>query len=301
MLLWLLTLASFFVAAVAPGDAVGTVLRMDTVATTDADLAQAREALGLNDPLPVRYGRYVAGLLQGDLGTSMVTGRAVSTELASALPATALLAGTTLVFTAVVVVALGFLAARFHGTVVDGLVMAVCYVGASVPTFWLGLVLIDLFAVRVHLLPASGWRGGAGLVLPVAALVFAIAPPFVKIFRARYLEIESEEFVRAARARGVRERLIARRHITRGSLIPVITMLGVSLGHLLSGSVVAEAVFGLPGMGRLAVEAAARRDYAIIQGFVLVVGVAVIAVTVLVEVACRVVDPSLRLKEVERS
>lgn len=297
----LLTMASFLVTAVGPGDAAQSVLRIDTVATSQADLEAARSALGLHDPIPVRYLRYVQGLAHGDLGTSVMTGRPVATELAAALPATGILAGVTLLVTAVTVVLLGFLAARFHGTAVDRLIMACCYVGASVPTFWLGLVLIDLLAVRVHLLPSSGWHHGTGLVLPVAALTVAIAPPFIKIFRARYLELSGEEFVRAARARGIPGRLIARRHITRGALIPVVTMLGVSLGSLLSGSVVAEAVFGLPGMGRLAVEAATRRDYAVIQGFVLVVGAAVIVVTALVELACRLIDPSARLQEAERT
>ena len=297
---WLLTIASFFIVALAPGDAVLSVLRIDDVAVSKSELEATRERMGLNDPLIVRYWHYLEGLLRGDMGTSVMTGKPVSYEISKALPASAILSGVSLLVTALVVVLLGWLAARYRNTWVDKIIMWFCYLGASIPAFWLGLLLITMFAVKVKLLPSSGWHNGAGLVLPVICLVVAIAPPFVKMFRNRYVEINAEDYVRAARMRGVPERNVVLRHVTRGSLIPVVTMLAVSLGSLLSGSVVIEVVFGLPGMGRLAVEAIARRDYAVIQGFVLVVGIAILVIMAFVDGLCRMIDPSIKIKEQER-
>lgn len=298
--LWLISLASFLIVALAPGDAALSLLRVDDVAMSRSDIDAFRQEMGFNDPLYLRYWNYLGGLIRGDLGTSTMTGRPVAEELFKALPATFILAGFSLVFTFILVIGLGCLAARFRGSWIDRAVMALCYVGASVPTFWLGLLLISLFAVRVNILPASGWHDGMGLVLPVFCLGVAIAPPFIKIFRNRFVEVSQEDFIRAARSRGIRESEIIRKHIIRGSLISVVTMLAVSLGSLLSGSVVVEVVFGLPGMGKLAVEAIARRDYAVIQGFVLIVGVTILIVMLIVDALNRLIDPSIRLKERER-
>ncbi|WP_080795308.1 ABC transporter permease [Corynebacterium pacaense] len=298
--LWLISIAAFLIVALAPGDAALSLLRVDDVAMSRTEIEAFRNDMGFNDPLHVRYWDYLTGLLHGDLGTSAMTGEPVLQELLKALPATFILAGLSLLFTAVLVLGLGFLAARYRGGWVDRVVMGLCYFGASIPTFWLGLVLISLLAVRIKVLPASGWHGGTGLILPVLCLGVAIAPPFIKIFRNRFVEVSQEDFVRAVRSRGVRESEIVRRHIIRGSLISVVTMLAVSLGSLLSGSVVVEVVFGLPGMGKLAVEAVTRRDYAVVQGFVLLVGVAILIVMLLVDGLNRLIDPSIRLKERER-
>ncbi|MEL4356720.1 MULTISPECIES: ABC transporter permease [unclassified Luteococcus] len=294
--IWFLTVVSFLVVALAPGDAALSVLRVDTIAHSQAEIAAYRAQLGLDDPLLVRYWRYLSGLLRGDLGMSVMTGQTVAHELGEALPATALLALSSITVTLVLVVTLGTLAATHPDTWIDRLVSAGCYLGASMPTFWLGLLLIQWFAVDLRLLPASGWRGGAGLVLPCAALAVAIAPPFIKLFRNSFQETQHRDFVRSARARGVPERVLRRAHVLRASLIPVVTMMGVSLGSLLSGSVVVEAVFGLPGVGKLAVEAVTRRDYAVIQGFILVIGIAIIGINLLVDLSYRWISPEVRLK-----
>lgn len=294
--MWMLSIAGFLLVAFAPGDSAMSLLRVDEVAVSQEDIAALRDELGVDDPLLVRYWDYMSGLARGDLGTSVMTGKPVAGELAAALPATAILAGASLAVTAVVVLVLGWLAARYRGSVVDKAVMGLCYLGASIPTFWLGLLLLALLAVRIPILPASGWHNGAGLILPVVCLSVAIAPPFVKIFRNGYVEVSGRDYVRAARARGIPESRIAVRHIVRGSLIPVVTMLAVSLGSLLSGSVVVEVLFGLPGMGKLAVEAVTRRDYAVIQGFILVIGVAILLVMLAVDLLNRRIDPSIRLR-----
>lgn len=295
-MLWIITVVSFLVVALAPGDAALSVLRVDTVALSQAEIAAYRAQLGLDDPLIARYGRYLAGLLHGDLGTSAMTGRPVAHEIAGALPATLNLAAASLALTFVLVIALGTPAALHRGTWIDRAVSLFCYVAAAMPTFWLGLLLIQWFAVQVRLLPASGWHGGLGLILPTVSLAAAIAPPFIKIYRESYTETRQRDFVRSARARGIPDSVIRFRHVLRGSLIPVVTVMGVSLGSLLSGSVVVEAVFGLPGMGKLAVEAVTRRDYGILQGFILVVGIAVLCINQLVDLSYRLISPEVRFK-----
>lgn len=296
LMVWVITLPSFLIVALAPGDAALSMLRVDTVALSQSEIQSYREQMGLTDPLPVRYWHYLTGLLHGDLGTSVMTGQPVAAEIAQTLPATLLLAGSALALTFVLVILLGTVSAAFRGGWPDRAVSMFNYVAASMPTFWLGLLLIQWFAVDLDLLPASGWHQGLGLVLPTVSLAAAIMPPFIKIYRQSYGETVNKEFVRSARSRGVPFGIIRSRHVLRGSLIPVVTMMGVSLGSLLSGSVVVEAIFGLPGMGKLAVEAVTRRDYGVIQGFVLVIGLAVLAINLLVDLSYRLISPEVRLK-----
>ncbi|AKE41021.1 putative oligopeptide transport system integral membrane protein [Corynebacterium kutscheri] len=292
--LWILTIASFGIVYLAPGDPVLKLLRIDEVAVTQEEIAALREELGFNDNILIQYARYLGGLLQGDLGTSAITSKPVITELTQALPATFILSIVSLAVTILVVLFSGTVAALFRRRLPDKIIMAGCYLGSAMPTFWLALVLINLFAVKWGILPASGWKGGKGLWLPVICLVVAIAPPFIKIFRNRFVEISDMGFIRSARTRGVSERLIIAKHITRGSLIPVITMLAVSFGSLLSGSIVVEIVFSLPGVGMLTMDAITNRDYAVIRGVILLVGIAIVLIMQLSDLLCRLVDPSLR-------
>lgn len=298
--LWIISLVSFAIVEVAPGDAAMSLLRIDTVAVTVEQVEALRQEMGLNDPIYQKYGRYMGNLLRLDLGDSIMTGRPVIAELSRTFPSTFLLAGTSLSLMVIMVVILGSLAARYAGTWIDKLSTGFCLLGASIPTFWLGLLLIDLFAVRLHLLPAVGLDGGKGLILPSLSLAVAIAPPFVKIFRNSLIECSQQDYIRAARSRGLSETRIFCRHILKGSLIPVVTILGVSLGSLLGGSVVVEVIFGLPGVGKLAIEAVTRRDYAIIQGFVLSVGVLIFLINLTVDLSYRYLNPAISLKEAER-
>ncbi len=298
--LWILSVVSFGIVKLAPGDIVMSLLRIDTVAVTTDEIAALREELGFNKPLLVQYGTYMRGLLHLDLGESMMTGKSVVYELRKAFPATFLVAGVSLLWTVVVTLLLGALSARYAGTWIDRLCAAFCLMGASVPTFWLGLLLLNVFAVHLRLLPSMGLEDWRGLILPTISLAVAIAPPYVKIFRSSLLETERQEFVRAARARGIAEGAIFLRHVLRGSLIPLVTILGVSMGSLLGGTVIVEIIFGIPGVGKLAVEAVTRRDYAIIQGYVLFIGLFVFLINLAVDLSYRYLDPAIRLKEAER-
>lgn len=292
-----LTIVSFGVGSIAPGDASLSLLRTDTVAVNTDDVASIRHELGLDRPWPERYLRFLGGLARGSLGDSYFSGHTVMGDIAKAAPITINLSLASLVLAVAFVLVLGWLAAKYQGSILDKLILGLCYVGAALPSFWLGLLLISLFAVSLGWLPSSGWHGGRGLILPTVVLAVAIAPPFIKVFRGRFIEVADSDFVRAARARGLKTSTIERRHVLRGTLVPIVTMLGVSLTSLLSGSVVVEVVFGLPGLGSMVMEAIGRRDWPVVQGFVFVIGVVVIAVMQLVDVACRLIDPSLKAGE----
>jgi peptide/nickel transport system permease protein len=300
LLLWIISLVSFAIVQVAPGDAILSLLRIDTIAVTTEQVEELRQQMGMNDPIYQKYFRYMGNLLQLDLGESLMTGRSVLFELTKAFPATFLLAGTSLALTVVLVAIFGALSARYAGTWIDRCSTVFCLTGASIPSFWLGLLLIDLFSVRLQWLPSMGMAGGLGLVLPALSLAIAIAPPFVKIFRNSLIDCGGQEFIRAARSRGILEKVIFMRHVLKGSLIPVVTILGVSLGSLLGGSVVVEVIFGLPGVGKLAIEAVTRRDYAIIQGFVLSIGILIFLINLMVDLSYRYLNPAIALKEAER-
>ncbi|WP_378952701.1 nickel ABC transporter permease [Pelosinus sp. sgz500959] len=300
LLLWIVSLVSFGIVQVAPGDAALSLLRVDSVAVTIEQVEALRQEMGMNDPIYKKYFHYMGKLLQLDLGESIMTGRSVVTELSRSFPTTFLLAGSSLGLTVMIVAIFGSLSARYAGSGIDKFSTGFCLMGASIPTFWLGLLLIDLFAVRLHWLPAVGMANGKGLILPSFALAIAIAPPFIKIFRNSLLDCARQEFIRAARSRGISERVIFMRHILKGSLIPVVTILGVSLGSVLGGSVVIEVIFGLPGIGKLAIEAVTRRDYAIIQGFVLSIGILIFLINLAVDVSYRYLNPAISLKEAER-
>ncbi len=296
LFLFLLTVISFLVVALAPGDAALSMLNMDNVSVSRSDIEALRQELGLNDPLPTRYLRYLGDLAHGSLGNSLITGKPVIEEIAKAWPYTQLLALWTLLLVVVLAFGLAALAARYANTWVDRVVGVFTAASAAMPSFWLALLLIDLFAVRLGWLPSSGLSDVRGLILPVVTLAIAVLAPYVKILRDGFVEASNSNFVRSLRSRGIPERIIACKHILRDSLIPLITLLGVSLGSLLGGTIIIEVTFGIPGVGKLAIDALTRRDYGIIQAFILIVGVVVFVINTLIDLAYRLLDPALSRK-----
>lgn len=296
LFLFLLTVISFLVVTLAPGDAALSMLNMDNVSVSRSDIEALRQELGLNDPLPTRYLRYLGDLAHGSLGNSLITGKPVIEEIAKAWPYTQLLALWTLLLVVVLAFGLAALAARYANTWVDRAVGVFTAASAAMPSFWLALLLIDLFAVRLGWLPSSGLNDVRGLILPVVTLAIAVLAPYVKILRDSFVEASNANFVRSLRSRGIPEKIIACKHILRDSLIPLITLLGVSLGSLLGGTIIIEVTFGIPGVGKLAIDALTRRDYGIIQGFILIVGVVVFVINTLIDLAYRLLDPALSRK-----
>ena len=281
----------FFLVHLIPGDPVELMLGETA---SRADLAQLRADLGLDRPLGEQYARFLGGLARGDLGRSFFYRKPVLAVIGGALPATALLAATAMAVAILVAVPLGVLAAVRRDSAVDRLAMLGSLVGVSMPNFWLGPLLIILFSFRLGWLPVSGREGPASLVLPAATLGFALAAILARMTRASMLDVLGEDYLRTARAKGVRERVVIYRHALRNALLPVVTIVGLQFGVLLSGAVVTENVFAWPGVGTLLIQAITARDYPLVQGCVLVISLGYVAVNFLTDALYAVIDPRVR-------
>lgn len=288
---------SFLFIRLAPGDPVLSILRVDDVAVTQAQVEAAREELGFNDPLLVQYGSWLLDFVRMDFGTSHMTGQPVMSMIASALPATLELTFGSLVVMLLISLPLGSLAALYKGSWIDHVSRAAAMIGAAVPSFWLGLMLIDVLAVRMGWFPTMGRNGLLSAVLPSVTLGLAISGVYVRLLRSSLLEAMNHEFIRAGRARGLSEFHLFFHYALRHSLPPVITVFGVSLGSLIGGVVVIEVIFAYPGIGKMVVDSIRQRDYPVIQGYMLVMAAVVFVVNSLVDISYRLINPELRIKE----
>ena len=278
----------FFLVHLIPGDPVELMLGETA---PRSDLERLRADLGLDRPVGEQYGRYLAGLARGDLGRSFFYRRPVAEVLGDALPATALLAFAAMAVAVALAVPLGVLAAVRRDTLLDRAAMLGSLVGVSMPSFWLGPLLIILFSFRLGWLPASGREGPASLVLPAVTLGTALAAILARMTRAAMLDVLDEDYLRTARAKGVARRSVIGRHALRNALLPVVTIVGLQFGTLLSGAVVTENVFAWPGVGTVLIQAIAARDYPLVQGCVLVVALGYVAVNHLTDALYGVIDP----------
>lgn len=274
-----------------PGD---PALLMAGQAATQEVVQQIRTSLGLDQPLPVQYLYFLRNVIRGDLGRSLFNGAPVVEELAQRFPRTVRLALASILVASLIGIPSGVFAATRRSSWVDTLVMVVALAGVSVPVFWLGLNLILVFSVRLQWLPAFGYESWRHLLLPSVTLGAASAAIVARMTRSAMLEVLSQEYVRTARAKGLGERVVVNRHALRNALIPVVTILGLQLGTLLSGAVLTETVFAWPGIGRLLVEAVLARDYPVIQGATLLIAATFVALNVLVDVLYGLLDPRIR-------
>jgi ABC-type dipeptide/oligopeptide/nickel transport system permease component len=291
--LWLILTMVFLLAHIVPGDPVQQMLGEGA---RDEDLDQLRHALGLDLPLPVQYGRYISGIVRGNLGESFRFRQPVSQVVLAHYPATLELAIVALVVCAAIGIPAGVLAAHRRGSATDHAVGVVTLLGLSVPNFALGPVLILLFSVILGWLPVSG-RGGLGhLVLPAVTLGAALAAILTRMVRTSVIEELSSDYVRTARAKGLPESAVLFRHAFRNALIPILTILGLQFGTLLAGTIVTETIFSWPGIGRLAVQAIEARDYPLLQGCILLIAVSYVVVNLLTDLVYAVVDPRVRLE-----
>lgn len=290
---------SFLFIRLAPGDPVLTILNVDELSVSQEQVEAMRQEMGFNDPLLIQFGNWLLDFVRLDFGTSYSTGQPVMQMLMRALPATAELTIGALLVMLLVAVPLGSLSAVYRGSWIDTLSRTLSIVGAAVPSFWLGLILIDLFGVRFGGLPTMGRDGFASLILPSLTLGLAISSVYVRLLRSSLLDSLSQEFVRSARARGLSEGRIFWLHALRHSLPPVITVFGVSLGSLIGGVVVIEVLFAYPGIGKLVVDAIRQRDYPLIQGYILIMAVIVFLVNTAVDLSYRYLNPEMKLKEKE--
>jgi ABC-type dipeptide/oligopeptide/nickel transport system permease component len=259
------------------------------------DIAQLRGRLGLDRPLIEQYAAYMRGLVRGDLGTSLRTQQPVTEQIAERIPATAELAGAAMVVAVLLAVPLGVIAAVWRGTWVDQSAMALALTGISVPGFWLGPLLALVFAVELGWLPVSGRGTLAHLILPAVTLGTALAAILARMTRASVLEELREQYVVAARARGATRARAVLAHALRNSLIPVVTILGLQLGAVLTGSIITETIFSWPGVGRLLIQSINFRDYPMVQGCILLIAVTYVAMNLLTDLVYGWLDPRIRV------
>ena len=261
---------------------------------SDQAYENLRQELGLNNPLPVQYVNYLTNALQGDFGRSFQTNRPVRDSILEVLPYTIQLTVVGLGLAILLGGGLGIVAALHRNTWIDSATMAVSLVGLAMPSFWLGFVLIQIFALRFAVLPSTGSGGLAALVLPAGTLGLVAAGVVARLVRSTMLEVLRQDYVTTARAKGLGETVVILRHALRNSLIPVVTIVGLQFGALLAGTVIVETVFARRGLGRLAVEAILRRDYPMVQGTILVAAVGYVLVNLIVDLSYAWLDPRIK-------
>jgi ABC-type dipeptide/oligopeptide/nickel transport system permease component len=274
-----------------PGDPAQAMLG-DTA--SEADVQALRTRLGLDRPLLEQYGLFLQGLVRGDLGTSLRTGEPVTRQIFERTPATMELAAAAMLVALLVSLPLGIAAAVWRGSAIDHGAMTLALAGISIPNFWLGPLLAIVFAVELGWLPVSGRGTWQHLVLPAVSLGAALAAILARMTRATLLEELREQYVVAARARGVSMTRAVLRHAFRNSLIPVVTLIGLQFGAVLTGAVITETVFAWPGIGRLLVQSIGFRDYPLVQGCILLIAVTYLAVNLITDLLYGVLDPRIR-------
>jgi len=291
---------TFFFVNLAPGGPA-SVMRFDVT-------AEQREALikrmGLDRPVQQRYAEWLAAALRGDLGTSLLTDEPVVVRIGERLPNTLALAGAALVLSVVLGIPIGLVQALRRGRPIDHLLSLATAVGLSVPVFWLGIVAILVFGVTLHVLPSAGVTSVASdtladrlahLVLPATVLATTVLPTIVRFMRSATIEVLHEDYIRTAASKGLMPRIVVGRHALRNALIPVVSATGALVPRLLGGTVVTEAVFSWPGMGRLALEAAQGRDYPLVTGLTVVVAAIAVVASLAVDLLYTWIDPRVRL------
>jgi peptide/nickel transport system permease protein len=298
--LLLITAIVFAVVYFIPGDPAAVVLGH---AATPENLAAMRHEMGLDKPAPVRYGIWLDHMARGDLGKSILSKQPVWTLIGRAFPITAYLSLFAMVIAVAIAVPAGVLAALKRNTWIDLVCTTWAFLGVSIPSFWLAIVLVYIFGVRLEWVPLQGYikpqkdfiASIKTMILPAFTLGVFVSGPLMRYLRSSVLQTLAQDFVQVARAKGLSERRVISGHILRNSLIPFVTAVGIYFGYLISGAVVVENVFALPGMGDLVVSAIGNRDYPVIQGVVLVVASAIVLINIVMDILYSALDPRIRV------
>ncbi|MGM9498417.1 nickel ABC transporter permease [Desertifilum tharense IPPAS B-1220] len=296
-----ISLVTFLLVQLMPSDPAVVVLRITEVPITPEAIAAMREQLGLNRPLPIQYLDWLWHVLRLDFGISFVTRQPVLHEILHYLPTTLELTLSTTVLIWLISIPCGILAALYRDSVFDYASRLFAYVGSALPNFWLGFLLMYGFGFQLGWFPVMGRGSLMHLVLPAVTLAWRPAAVYARLLRNSMLDSLSQNYVLYARARGLRERLIVSRHVLKNALLPIVTLFGMSIAHLLSGAVVVENVFALPGIGRFAVQSILNRDYPVIQAYVCLAAVFFVITNLIVDLTYSYLDPRIRLGKVEDS
>ncbi len=282
----------FMMLQLVPGDPVMMMLGEFSMATTK-DVEAMREQLGFNDPLYIQYWNYFKGLITGDLGTSMRTKKPVIDLILARLPSTFELTFFGLLFAVIFGTSLGIIAALKHNTFIDYFTVVIALLGVSIPGFWLALLFIFLFSIRLEWLPITG-SSPLSIIMPCLALGLWAGGTIARLVRSGMLEVLQSDYVRTARAKGLYKHRIILVHALRNALLPVVTIFGIQFGHVLAGTVIIEAVFARPGLGLMMVNAIVAKDFPLVQGTIMFVAGAYIVVNIIVEVIYTYLDPRIR-------
>ncbi len=288
----LVTIAVFLMLHLTPGDPAEVFLG-DKRSTPEL-LERVREDMGLNRPLHEQYLSYMGNALRGDLGRSLQTNVPVTDQIMTRLPWTIELAFAALLIASILGIGLGIIAALNHNTMIDTIAMTFALIGISMPVYWSSLLFILLFAVYLKILPAIGQGGIERLILPALALALVSAGSLARMVRSSMLEVLNQDFVLTARSKGISEKVVIGRHVLRNALIPVITILGLMLGNMLSGAVLTETIFARLGIGQMYVEAVLQKDFTLVQGTTLFIALIYVMVNIFVDLIYAIVDPRIR-------
>lgn len=291
-LIIVITFVFFFVRLI-PGDPARLVAGEQA---TQDDVEAVREELGLNKSIPAQYVTYVTGLLKGNLGTSLRTKQPVAKEVAGRFGNTVRLAFVTLLWSSVVGVLFGVWSGTHRGKWQDYTGMTIAVSGISLPSFWIGFLLIMLFAVKLRILPTTSGTSLKSLIMPSITLGVGIAAVIARFARSSIIEVLKEDYVRTARAKGIKEKVVIWKHVFRNSMISVVTVVGLQFGFLLGGSVVTETVFAYPGLGSLLIESVNYRDYPAIQSLILIFSLQFIVINLIVDILYAVLNPEIKLQ-----
>lgn len=290
------SILSYSLLYIAPGDPAEIILRQQLgVIDPDPDMIKSfKEEYGLNDPAYIQYGRWLYNVLKGNLGISFRTGQPVLEEFFDRFPATFQLAFVSIILAVLIAIPLGIISGIRHNSVIDHVTRFVALFGVSMPNFWLGLLLILCFSLYLGWFPVFGYGTTKHLVLPAITLGTAGAASLMRLTRASMLEVLRQNYIRTARAKGVKEKVIVWQHAFRNALIPVVTVLGIQLGLLASGAVIVETIFSWPGVGKFLVDSIYARDFPVIQGFVLMIAMAYVLANLLTDIVYTYLDPRIR-------
>jgi peptide/nickel transport system permease protein len=298
-MVFIVSLMVFALVLLIPGDPAITISGENA---TEAQIQATRERLGLDDPVMVQYGRWASNAIQGDLGTSLFSSRSVSSAIAERFPVTLTLTISALIVALLIAIPAGIIAAMKRGSWIDRLATVGASAGVAMPNFWVGLVLIIIFALELEWLPALGYvsfrddpvEAIKHLILPALTLGTAAAAETTRQLRSALVDVLHQDYIRTAKAKGLRGRAVITRHALKNAAVPVITVIGLQVSLLLGGSVIVEQVFGIPGLGQLAIRAVLERDIPMIQGVVVVTTVIVLLVNLLVDLAYGWLNPKVR-------
>jgi ABC-type dipeptide/oligopeptide/nickel transport system permease component len=290
--IWVTTIAVSMLIHIVPGDPV-QIMYAQSQGTTPEQLEEVRQRLGLDQPLVVQYVDYMKRVLHGDLGKTIRGEQPVLELLLLRLPNTLILAASALVIACVIGLVCGFIAAYKRGSWLDTTLMTSAILGVSMPHFWLGLILLFFFAVRLQWFPVAG-NGIENLVLPAVTLGVTNAAIIARLTRSSMIDVFDQDFIRTARAKGLPKAMVLYNHALRAGLVPIVTMIGLQFTYMMGGAIVVENVFGWNGVGRMAIQAIFQRDYPLIQGFILMFACVVVTVSVLMDLVYAWLDPRIR-------